>query len=294
MKHLLEILSATLGKEDVISTDVGHPSALQDAEYFLRIAVMGLKEAAARLEASKTSAMAATTKHGTPVSSLSSEQEDGVFLNQVYEDIRVAAKTVKGIRKRFASHVLIDGNGKQAEGGWEGYKSGIHGSALPSAKGELERKMRNSAGASKEDAEMRIAGRKRERKGKEYSDEDASQDMIGEKDGAKEQQQWREKGSPENSSTSIHSRKNRGEDALDLGQYVNQKDVLFGGNDAKKNKFARLMGGAKALKEGGGDKEFSHHDTVGKTSKEIKKINEDLEKEYDYAIHHKSKKGLGA
>lgn len=78
---------------------------------------------------------------------------------------------------------------------------------------------------------------------------------------------------------------------IDLGQYANQEGKLFSGNDKKQEKFARLMGGKKA--EHTGDSGL-HHSTFAKSLDEVKKMNQDLEKEFTYALEHKGKKGLGA
>eukprot|EP00796_Vickermania_ingenoplastis_P008196 gene8196-5722_t len=77
-------------------------------------------------------------------------------------------------------------------------------------------------------------------------------------------------------------------DALDLGQYASAQDGLFDGNAGKKNKFARLMGGGKAAAG------QQSHTTLAASSADVKKINADLEREFNYALQHKNKKGLGA
>lgn len=71
---------------------------------------------------------------------------------------------------------------------------------------------------------------------------------------------------------------------LDLGQYVHTK--VFDGNSKKVEKFARLMGGAKG-------EPVAHHNTFAPDSKTTQKITHELEEQFNQAIHHKGKKGLG-
>lgn len=84
------------------------------------------------------------------------------------------------------------------------------------------------------------------------------------------------------------SKRLRTEDEEDasLGQYAGQKSDLFGGNNAKQDKFARLMGGGKS--------KTAAHNTFAASSSEIKKINANLEREFQNALQHKARKGLGA
>lgn len=78
--------------------------------------------------------------------------------------------------------------------------------------------------------------------------------------------------------------------AVDLGQYANAH--AFDDNEKKRMKFARLMGGAKAghLPSNGAER----HNTIAANAKAVKTMNRDLEAQFETAMHHKGKKGLGA
>jgi hypothetical protein len=73
--------------------------------------------------------------------------------------------------------------------------------------------------------------------------------------------------------------------ALDLGQYSNTN--VFHGDQHKASKFARLMGGGK--------KDAHHeHGTYAMAEDEAKRMQRQLEEQFNSAISHKgSKKGLG-
>lgn len=71
---------------------------------------------------------------------------------------------------------------------------------------------------------------------------------------------------------------------LDLGQYANTD--VFDGNDKKASKFARLMGGAKGTST-------SKHATYAMDSSSAKKVTSEIEEQFNAAVHHKGKKGLG-
>ncbi|KPA81352.1 hypothetical protein ABB37_03738 [Leptomonas pyrrhocoris] len=81
---------------------------------------------------------------------------------------------------------------------------------------------------------------------------------------------------------------------VELGQY--SATGAFGHNEEKRMKFARLMGGAKAAAAAGGGDSNSHphHNTHAKNSAEVRRMNENLEREFESAMSHKGKKGLGA
>ncbi|RNC48368.1 hypothetical protein TcCL_NonESM01785 [Trypanosoma cruzi] len=70
----------------------------------------------------------------------------------------------------------------------------------------------------------------------------------------------------------------------DLGQYSHTK--VFDGNAKKRAKFARLMGGGKG--------EGSHHNTFAADASTIKRINGELEDQFNTALSRLGKKGLGA
>ncbi|KEG08176.1 hypothetical protein DQ04_07831040 [Trypanosoma grayi] len=80
----------------------------------------------------------------------------------------------------------------------------------------------------------------------------------------------------------IHNTSN--EDNVDLGQYAHTS--VFDGNERKRAKFARLMGGGKS--------EVSHHDTFAADANTLKRINGNLEEQFNTAITRHGKKGLGA
>lgn len=78
--------------------------------------------------------------------------------------------------------------------------------------------------------------------------------------------------------------------SMDLGQYASAG--VFDGNESKRAKFARLMGGAKTGSRP--ESRGSEHNTLAASTAQIKRINEDLETQFDSAMQHKGKKGLGA
>ncbi|KPI87351.1 hypothetical protein ABL78_3539 [Leptomonas seymouri] len=82
--------------------------------------------------------------------------------------------------------------------------------------------------------------------------------------------------------------------AVELGQYADTD--AFGQNEEKRMKFARLMGGAKAAAAAGSGASgsHSHHNTHAKSSAEVRRMNENLEREFESAMTHKGKRGLGA
>ncbi|RNF03439.1 uncharacterized protein Tco025E_08171 [Trypanosoma conorhini] len=73
------------------------------------------------------------------------------------------------------------------------------------------------------------------------------------------------------------------EDA-DLGQYSHAH--AFDGDARRRAKFARLMGGGKG--------EESHHNTFAADASTVKRINGELEEQFNTALSHHGKKGLGA
>uniref|UniRef100_A0A0A9VTX4 Ribosomal RNA large subunit methyltransferase L n=1 Tax=Lygus hesperus TaxID=30085 RepID=A0A0A9VTX4_LYGHE len=78
---------------------------------------------------------------------------------------------------------------------------------------------------------------------------------------------------------------------VNLGQYVESK--AFGDNSKKRERFARLMGGAKHTDLH--DKiEAAHHATLAASASTINNINKHLEEQFDAARMHKKSKGLGA
>jgi hypothetical protein len=85
--------------------------------------------------------------------------------------------------------------------------------------------------------------------------------------------------------------------SVELGQYSSTD--AFGQNAEKRMKFARLMGGAKAAaiaaeSAAQGGASHTHHNTHAKSSAEVRRMNENLEREFESAMTHKGKKGLGA
>lgn len=85
--------------------------------------------------------------------------------------------------------------------------------------------------------------------------------------------------------------------SVELGQYATTD--AFSQNAEKRLKFARLMGGAKATsgaasRSSGGQLQHPHHNTHAKNSAEVRDMNERLAKEFESAMSHKGKKGLGA
>lgn len=72
---------------------------------------------------------------------------------------------------------------------------------------------------------------------------------------------------------------------LDLGQYAHTK--VFAGNEKKTEKFARLMGGAHSSGQP------HHHATFAADSKTAERVNHELENQFQQAMQHKGKKGLG-
>lgn len=82
------------------------------------------------------------------------------------------------------------------------------------------------------------------------------------------------------------------EEGLDLGQYAHTQ--VFDGNDKKAAKFARLMGGAKGIKDGklpAGAR--SPHATYAPSHEQLAKITLDVEEQFSTATAHKGKRGLG-
>ncbi|KAK7197920.1 Small acidic protein family [Novymonas esmeraldas] len=82
---------------------------------------------------------------------------------------------------------------------------------------------------------------------------------------------------------------------VELGQYASAD--AFGQNEQKRMKFARLMGGAKAAAaaaagETGG--RAHHHNTLAASTAEVTRMNANLESQFESAMSHKGKKGLGA
>nr|CAJ2482083.1 unnamed protein product [Leishmania braziliensis] len=81
--------------------------------------------------------------------------------------------------------------------------------------------------------------------------------------------------------------------SIDLGQYASSG--AFDQNEQKRMKFARLMGGVKGTTQGtGGAGAHSRHNTFAVSSAEMKRMNASLESQFESAMHHKGKKGLGA
>lgn len=275
MKKLFGLLKESFGEEDLKTDSLIGPSSLHDAEYFLRIAIISLKEASARVEANRASDTPKTDYFHVQ-GSLARDGDVDNFLNSFQEDLKVATKTVKGIRKKLFSSISPDNESgghvsKQME------KTCSASVTMPTDRQksiEGEKKMKNVSDT---------LGTKRSRtlKNSENSDSKGYSHTIEEE----------EKSDRKRSST-FRTENISPDNSLDLGQYASQKEGLFGGNDAKKNKFARLMGGAKISREGGEGP--THHAIEGKTSQEINQINENLAKEFDFALHHKAKKGLGA
>lgn len=74
--------------------------------------------------------------------------------------------------------------------------------------------------------------------------------------------------------------------SLSLGQYASAG--AFKGDESKQAKFARLMGGAHS------DVKGEQRNTQAADDKTITRINRDLENQYEFALNHKGKKGLGA
>lgn len=76
---------------------------------------------------------------------------------------------------------------------------------------------------------------------------------------------------------------------LDLGQYAHTK--VFDGDAKKAEKFARLMGGAKNT---GAPPSPKLHATFAPSSDKVKKMELDIEGQFNLAVSHKAKKGLGS
>ncbi|RNE98617.1 hypothetical protein TraAM80_08687 [Trypanosoma rangeli] len=70
----------------------------------------------------------------------------------------------------------------------------------------------------------------------------------------------------------------------DLGQYSNTH--AFDGDTKRRAKFTRLMGGRRG--------EESHHNTFAADDSTLKRINDDLEEQFNTALSRHGKKGLGA
>ncbi|KAG5489509.1 hypothetical protein GH5_00382 [Leishmania sp. Ghana 2012 LV757] len=80
---------------------------------------------------------------------------------------------------------------------------------------------------------------------------------------------------------------------LHLGQYASSD--AFDQNEQKRMKFARLMGGAKvAAQEHVSAGGHAHHNTSVASKVELQRMNANLESQFDSAMSHKGKKGLGA
>lgn len=296
MKNLVKVLSPYVGEEDLTSTSVAKQISFHNVEYLLRVAVAVLKEAAARVENSGTSMPAGGSLHAYRVGTATSDENDKELLKDVHEEIRLSAKTVNGIRKRFLSHFPTDVEEVNEKKGVMSSLARNESLCSPSKEKELSEGKKKKNG-EEEEVGFAPSDRKRQRKHNGRSEDEDSDNNEKNKKVVKRETHRNETHNDDGNKDfiSTESKCKTNDSSLDLGQYVNQKDALFGGNDAKKNKFARLMGGAMPLKKGssaGGER--SHHDTVGKTMQEINKMNEDLAKEYDFAVHHKSKKGLGA
>lgn len=81
--------------------------------------------------------------------------------------------------------------------------------------------------------------------------------------------------------------------SIELGQYASSD--AFDQNEQKRMKFARLMGGAKVAAQGtGGAGGHSRHNTFAASNAELKRMNANLESQFESAMSHKGKKGLGA
>ncbi|GET93437.1 hypothetical protein, conserved [Leishmania tarentolae] len=81
--------------------------------------------------------------------------------------------------------------------------------------------------------------------------------------------------------------------SIELGQYASSD--AFDQNEQKRMKFARLMGGAKvAAQEKGGADGSTRHSTLAASKAELKRMNANLESQFESAMSHKGKKGLGA
>lgn len=273
MKKLFDVLKESFGEEDLKADNLVGPSSLHDAEYFLQIAVVSLKEASARVEANRAS-NSSKTDHFHLQDSLAREVHDGNFLNVFQDDLKNATKTVKGIRKKLLSSLSLD-NDTAEHASKQLVKACSAQETMPADR------QKSNKGDKKTRNECNTLGTKRSRS--PINSENSGSKVNTQKIEEKEK-------SDENGSSASRTKKISLENAVDLGQYANQKDGLFGGNDAKKNKFARLMGGVKTLREGGEGP--SHHAIEGKTPQEISRMNEDLAKEFDFAVHHKGKKGL--
>jgi hypothetical protein len=86
----------------------------------------------------------------------------------------------------------------------------------------------------------------------------------------------------------VETNANVEEKGLDLGQYAHTK--VFEGDNKKVEKFARLMGGKAAMSVEG---QHTHHNTFAPDSKTSKRITHEIEEQFNSALHHKGKKGLG-
>ncbi|CUG89811.1 Hypothetical protein, putative [Bodo saltans] len=75
---------------------------------------------------------------------------------------------------------------------------------------------------------------------------------------------------------------------LDLGQYAHTK--VFDGDSKKVEKFARLMGGKSVVSTEG---HHTQHNTFAADSKTTKRITHEIEEQFNAAMQHKGKKGLG-
>jgi hypothetical protein len=75
---------------------------------------------------------------------------------------------------------------------------------------------------------------------------------------------------------------------LDLGQYAHTK--VFDGDSKKVEKFARLMGGKSVVATEG---HHTQHNTFAPDSKTSKRITHEIEEQFNAAMQHKGKKGLG-
>lgn len=75
---------------------------------------------------------------------------------------------------------------------------------------------------------------------------------------------------------------------LDLGQYAHTK--VFDGDSKKVEKFARLMGGKSVVSTEG---HHTQHNTFAADSKTVKRITHEIEEQFNAAMQHKGKKGLG-
>ncbi|KAG5464193.1 hypothetical protein LSCM1_00373 [Leishmania martiniquensis] len=80
---------------------------------------------------------------------------------------------------------------------------------------------------------------------------------------------------------------------INLGQYASSD--AFDQNKQKRMKFARLMGGAKvAAEEKGSAGGNLRHNTFVASKDELKRMSANLESQFQSAMSHKGKKGLGA